>query len=262
MSLPALRAALAAPLVLLLGSAAPALAQTGMNEPPKNLKVLPKDTPRRDVVRMMEGFSGSLGVRCEFCHADPPGPGKFPDFASDEKENKEKARVMMRMVGAINGEYLTKLEEGEKPPSITCETCHHGAKEPPEPLATMLTATASSKGVPAAFDQYSDLKAKFGDAGLYDFRAGTLLRVAHALSEDKHTDEGLAVLKQTKVLFPQSSDVAAALGGALIQAGDKAGGKAELERALSIDPNNMGAKFGLERLNNPPPVPPPPPPKP
>jgi hypothetical protein len=34
--LPALRVALAAPLVLLLASAAPALAQ--MNEPPKNLK--------------------------------------------------------------------------------------------------------------------------------------------------------------------------------------------------------------------------------
>jgi Tfp pilus assembly protein PilF len=38
--------------------------------------------------------------------------------------------------------------------------------------------------------------------------------------------------------------VAAALGGALVQAGDVAGGKAELERALSIDPNNMARRWG------------------
>ena len=86
--------------------------------------------------------------------------------------------------------------------------------------------------------------------------AGTLLRVARALDEDKHRDDSLAVLKQSKALFPQSADVAAALGGALVQAGDVAGGKAELERALSIDPNNMGAKMGLDRLNHPPAAPP------
>ena len=255
MSLPARRTALAAPLVLLLASTAPALAQTEMNEPPKNLKVLPKEMSRPEVINIMRGFTSSLGERCEFCHADPPGPGKFPDFASDDKENKDKARTMMRMVAAINGEYMTKLGE-EKPPRVTCETCHHGAKEPPEPLATMMTSTVSAKGVSAAFDQYNDLKSKLGDAGLYDFRAGTLLRVAHALGEDKHPEDALAVLKQSKALFPQSADVAASLGGALVQAGDVAGGKAELERALSIDPNNMGAKFGLDRLNHPPPAPP------
>lgn len=253
MSLPARRVALAAPLVLLLASSAPALAQ--MNEPPKNLKVLPKDMPRPEVIKVMRVFTAALGERCEFCHADPPGPGKFPDFASDEKENKEKARTMLRMVAAINGDYMTKLGE-EKAPKVGCETCHHGAKEPPEPLANMMTSTASAKGVAAAFEQYNDLKTKYGDAGLYDFRAGTLLRVARALGEDKKGDDALAVLKQSKTLFPQSADVAAALGGALAQSGDVAGGKAELERALSIDPNNMGAKMGLDRLNHPPAAPP------
>ena len=96
MTLPALRVALAAPLVLLLASAAPALAQ--MNEPPKNLKVLPKEMARPEVIKIMRAFTVALGERCEFCHADPPGPGKFPDFASDDKENKEKARTMLRMV--------------------------------------------------------------------------------------------------------------------------------------------------------------------
>jgi photosynthetic reaction center cytochrome c subunit/tetratricopeptide repeat protein len=253
MSLSVRRVALAAPLVLLLVPAAPGLAQ--MNEPPKNLKVLPKDMARPEVIKIMRAFSAALGEHCEFCHADPPGPGKFPDFASDDKENKEKARTMMRMVAAINGDFMTKLGE-EKPPMVACETCHHGAKEPPEPLANMMTSTATTKGVTAAFNQYSDLKTKYGDAGMYDFRAGTLLRVARALDEGKHGDDALAVLRQSKTMFPQSADVAAALGGALIQAGDVTGGKAELERALSIDPNNIGAKMGLDRLNRPPAAPP------
>jgi len=219
---------LAAPLVLILSSAPPAAAQMAPPEAPKNLQVLPKDMPRPEVVKVMFRFTTALGVRCDFCHVEAPAtrpPGTPPfDFASDDKENKKKARVMMKMVGAINGDYLTKLGEGEEPPTVMCETCHRGQKEPPEPLAMKLTSTATSKGVDAAFDQ-----------------------------------DSLAALKKTKALFPQSADVAAALGMALAQSGDVAGGKAELERALSIDPNNGGAKFGLERLNHPPqPAPAPP----
>jgi cytochrome c2 len=245
----------AGPLVVLLSCSLPAAAQMGPMEPPKNLQVLPKDMPRPEVVTIMRGFTAALGVRCDFCHVDPPGPrgpnSPPPDFASDDKENKKKARLMLKMVAAINGEYLAKLDEGEMPPKIGCETCHHGAKEPPEPLAIKLTETVGNKGVDAAFDQYSDLKTRFGDAGLYDFREQTLLRVARALADDKKGADSLAFLKKTKALFPQSADVAASLGDALARGGDVAGAKAEFERALSIDPNNMFAKFGLDRLNRP-----------
>jgi hypothetical protein len=245
----------AVPLAVLLSSSIPAAAQMGPMEPPKNLQVLPKDMPRPEVLKIMRGFTVALGVRCDFCHADPPGPrgpgSAPPDFASDDKENKKTARLMLKMVAAINGDFLAKLDEGETPPKIGCETCHHGAKEPPEPLAVKLTQTVSNKGIDAAFDQYSDLKTRYGDAGLYDFRDQTLLRVARALADDKKNDDSLAVLKKTKTIFPQSADVAAALGDALARSGDVAGAKAEFERALSIDPNNFGAKFGLDRLNRP-----------
>ena len=155
----------AAPLVLILSSAPPAAAQMAPMEPPKNLQVLPKDTPRPDVIKVMFRFTAALGVRCDFCHVEAPAtrpPGMPPfDFASDDKENKKKARVMMKMVGAINADYLTKLGEGEEPPTVMCETCHHGQKEPPEPLALKLTSTATSKGVDAAFESYADLKTKY-----------------------------------------------------------------------------------------------------
>ena len=253
----------AAPLVLILSAAPPAAAQMGPMEPPKNLQVLPKDMPRPEVLKVMRSFTTALGVHCEFCHVDAPGPrgpgSPPPDFASDDKENKKKARLMMKMVAAINGDYLAKLEQGEDPPKVMCETCHHGQKEPPEPLAVKLTSTASTRGVDAAFDQYADLKTKYADAGVYDFREQTLLRVARALGDAKKPEDSLAALKKTKTLFPQSADVAASLGAALVQSGDTAGGKTELERALSIDPNNFGAKFALDRLNNPPPAQPAPP---
>ena len=75
--------------------------------------------------------------------------------------------------------------------------------------------------------------------------------MARALGEDKHGDDALAVLKQSKTLFPQSADVAAALGGALVQAGDVAGGKAELDRALSIESEQHGREDGARSIESP-----------
>jgi tetratricopeptide (TPR) repeat protein len=242
----------AAALAVLLVCALPASAQMPIPDTFKNLKVLPKDIPKDQLVRVMRGFTTSLGVRCDFCHVEPAGPrgpgGPPPDFASDEKENKAKARVMLKMVHAINTDYLPQLEEGEAPPQITCETCHRGTKEPPEPLATRLAGTVTAKGVDAAFDAFADLKAKYSEAGLYDLRVQGLLRTAQTLAEEKHGDEGLRFLKKAKTVFPESAEVAASLGSALVQAGDVDGGKAELERAVSIDPNNGLARFFLERL--------------
>lgn len=248
------RAALvAASLVaLLLAGALPASAQMPIPDTFKNLKVLPKDITKDKLVQVMRGFTTGLGVRCDFCHVEPAGPrgpgGPPPDFASDEKENKGKARVMLKMVAAINGDYLKQIAEGEMAPQITCETCHRGTKEPPEPLATKLAETTRAKGVDAAFDTYADLKAKYAEAGLYDFRPETLTRAARVLGEDKHPDLSLAFLKKARTVLPDSGDIAAALGAALVQSGDVDGGKAELERALSIDPNNGMARFFLQRL--------------
>src|SRR5689334_16213122 len=95
-------------------------------EKTKNLKVLPKDMPVRAVLDTMRTFAGALGVRCTFCHVGNEGePLSSFDFASDKKPEKEKARVMLRMVAAINGEHLPKLKDREQPPvAVSCATCH------------------------------------------------------------------------------------------------------------------------------------------
>src|SRR5215470_8328570 len=103
----------------LLGASARAQA------PPKNLQVLPKDTSSADVISMMRGFSFALNVRCEFCHAAKSGSdSEGLDFASDEKETKRTARVMLRMTEAINHDFVSKVAKTPAAP-VECFTCHH-----------------------------------------------------------------------------------------------------------------------------------------
>src|SRR5262249_51104937 len=68
-----------------------------------NLKVLPKEITKQQLQSTMRGFAFALGVRCEHCHAEKPGGQKFElDFASDDKEEKKTARLMLEMVSGIN----------------------------------------------------------------------------------------------------------------------------------------------------------------
>jgi hypothetical protein len=107
------------------------------NITPTNLQVLPKDTPGQQVIQTMQAFTMGLGVQCNYCHApqanaQPGANGQIPmDFASDEKQTKKTARVMMKMVGDINAKLGSELG---KPASdvvqVQCVTCHRGSAIP------------------------------------------------------------------------------------------------------------------------------------
>jgi photosynthetic reaction center cytochrome c subunit len=102
----------------------------------KNLQVFPQDIPREQLINTMRGFTRALGTRCNFCHVVTKSEPEVEfDFASDAKDEKRNARTMIRMVHAINGQYLTKLETegGEEKPQIGCWTCHRGKQQPEEP---------------------------------------------------------------------------------------------------------------------------------
>jgi Photosynthetic reaction centre cytochrome C subunit len=92
-----------------------------------NLKVLPKDIKKPELLNMMKGFSMQLGRRCSFCH-DANDDLSQADFASDKKIEKETARVMIKMMAEINQEFLAKLPE--MPAEATCWTCHRGKNKP------------------------------------------------------------------------------------------------------------------------------------
>ena len=95
----------------------------------KNIKVM-KGIPAERLVRIMNaGFGRSLGVSCGFCHV----PGKWD---LDDKKQKETARLMWTMTGAINRDYIAKVATDSGPPQmVVCMTCHQGNTRPPQALA-------------------------------------------------------------------------------------------------------------------------------
>jgi hypothetical protein len=94
-----------------------------------NLQVFPKDITGQDLIAAMKQFCFDLNVRCEHCHAGEGNDLARFDFASDAKAPKNTARLMLRMVGAINGEHLKPLGPASAP-RVTCFTCHRGATKP------------------------------------------------------------------------------------------------------------------------------------
>jgi hypothetical protein len=125
-------------LLVSLALAAPAV--FGQDQPhahrplpkPTNLKVLPKDIAPEELVKIMRGYSASLGVECNFCHAGVPGKREL-DFASDAKEDKGIARIMIAMTHDMNVQYMAKVNDPDATPEdkhVTCGTCHRGHQMP------------------------------------------------------------------------------------------------------------------------------------
>jgi Photosynthetic reaction centre cytochrome C subunit len=99
----------------------------------KNLKVLPKNISPEELDKVMDNFKDALGVHCSFCHAPSKDTSNHhPDFASDEKPEKNIARKMYKMTGKINKKFFSynKNEQGQFVPIVECMTCHHGKEHP------------------------------------------------------------------------------------------------------------------------------------
>ena len=110
-----------------LGPAAPGWAQSP--QPPaktevsktteqvyKNIQVL-KGVPAEQLIPAMQFITSSLGVQCDFCHLED-------GFEKDDKKPKQTARMMMKMMFAINHDSF----DGRQ--AVTCFACHHGARKP------------------------------------------------------------------------------------------------------------------------------------
>src|SRR6266478_6361958 len=82
----------------------------------KNIQVL-KGVPADQLIPAMQFIAASLGVQCDFCHLENA-------FDKDDKETKQTARKMMRMMFAIHRDNF----DGHK--EVTCYACHRGAHKP------------------------------------------------------------------------------------------------------------------------------------
>lgn len=98
----------------------------------KNLKVLPKDISDNALDSVMDEFSISLGVHCNFCHARKADSTKRGlDFPSDKKDEKERARSMYQMTAYLNATYFNpnKSTRPDTIHEVVCYTCHRGSNE-------------------------------------------------------------------------------------------------------------------------------------
>jgi len=216
----------------------------------KNLKVLPKDIGKRDLVEIMRNFAGALGARCTECHpGETPGSLEGVDFASDELEAKKVARAMMKMVDEINGKLIpaTGLES---PNEVRCVTCHRGL-EHPESLDRILLAEAEEGGAGAAGKAYRELREEYYGSGSYAFGPGTLNSVAETLARERNDVDGAVLLLKLNLEFHSETASSHMMLGQLYQVkGDKAAAIASITRAVELSPDNPRAKQMLERLRS------------
>jgi tetratricopeptide (TPR) repeat protein len=218
---------------------------------PKNLKVLPKNMSRREVIGVMRTFTSGLGVRCTQCHvSNKPGSDdpEDMDYAADKKDDKLTARKMMKMVNNINDEI--KKMEIKNPPEVQCITCHHGVKVP-QTLAMLLTATAADKGVDSTIVSYRALRDRYYGTGAYDFSPRSLNDVAGGLAQSKKDFDGAIKLIQLNLEFsPNDSFTYVTLGQVQLAKGDKTAAIASFQKAIDLDPENEWAKQQLEKAKS------------
>ena len=239
-------------LALVMLPAAALAQQPGPLPKPKNLKVFPKDIPVRALLDTMRTFSGALGVRCTYCHVEKPAaaPGERPemDFAADTKAEKLKARVMLRMVAAINNDHLAKLESRRQPPvTVTCATCHRGVAVP-RPLQQVVLAAYDSTGADSAIAAYRALRAQYYGRASYDFGDTPLTEVGSALRARQKFADAVRFYLLNIEYSPNSPFAYRAAGEGQLAAGDTVAAIASFEHVLSLDPRNMQVQRMLDSL--------------
>ncbi len=99
----------------------------GRGGPPQNLQVLPKDWTGQQVQQLMRTFTAGLGVECSHCHVGTP-----QERMKDDKPEKLEARKMLKMMMAINTDFLKDVggPAAAGTSKVTCYTCHRGALKP------------------------------------------------------------------------------------------------------------------------------------
>jgi tetratricopeptide (TPR) repeat protein len=248
------RPLLAAALAVALAS--PLAAQgRGLPDSLVNTKIFPRDTPVREVVSAMRGFTAALGVRCDYCHVERQGVaaaalGGLPElnFPSDDKRTKRTARLMMLMVRQINDSVLGRIPERPSPSvAVACVTCHRGVARP-KPLTDIVTEAVAAGGLDSAVRAYRALRQQYYGRAAYDFGEGTLLSAAGSLMQARRPDDALRLLDLDAEFFPTSPAVVGQMGEVFLMKGDSAGAVAKYRQALQLDPNDRLARMRLRAL--------------
>jgi Flp pilus assembly protein TadD len=191
----------------------------------------------------MRDFSISLGAHCGTCHVETAD--HKTDFASDDKEEKRTARVMLKMVDEINHGYIGKL--GTSAMQVQCVTCHRGI-EKPRTINAVLTDTIEKKDVQAAIAQYTDLRKKYYGSASYDFSDLPLNLMAESLVQKGNAKDAVAIMDMNVSFNTPTARTYNVLATVHKANGEIGKAKADLEKLLQLQPENRRAKQMLEDL--------------
>lgn len=227
----------------------PGAGQAAHPDRPRNLQVLPDTMSREAVIAVMRNFTTSLGVRCNHCHVPYAGaPPDSLDFASDDKETKDVARGMMRMVQAINGDLLPRIPElGDDRMRVGCMTCHRGAPRPLM-LEDTLGTVARALGADSAVAVYGRLRTQYYGRGTYDFGERSLTTLGTRLAAEGRRTEARRILELNAEQYPSSAGVAMELGRVYEALGERDRAIEQYRRALRIQPDSRQAQERLRAL--------------
>ncbi|HET6348646.1 MAG TPA: c-type cytochrome [Candidatus Krumholzibacteria bacterium] len=209
-----------------------------------NLKVLPKDITKPDLIKIMRGYAGDLGVRCAHCHyAKNPEDFSSIDFASDQKPEKDVARNMMRMAQSINATLDKDFKDSDPNHlTVTCFTCHHG-NDKPETIADAILPVLKKDGPEAAAAHYKDLRKEYYGSATYDFSEWALVDIAEELSRDpSQVDNARALLNLNLEFYPESAATYARMGETYVAAGDTATAMTNFDKAIQLAPEDQWVK--------------------
>jgi tetratricopeptide (TPR) repeat protein len=235
-----------------------ATAQDDVEEGFQNLQVLPADISRAQLNLVMVSNLAGLGLPrrqnegCLFCHVGNMEQAVATwDFASDDKTEKRKARMMMSLVTDINGR-LADLEDRVAPSlEVTCYTCHAGRTDP-RPLPDLMRAAYAERGIDGTVAQYRALSSRYFGGDAYDFRIGVLAGFADEIAGGGAFDDALAISALNEEVYPDDpqarrATVSLVIRSALAEEG-VVGALTEFDRARATeDPSvvTVGVLDGL-----------------
>lgn len=215
----------------------------------QNLQVLPDTLSHDAVIAVMRNFTTSLGVRCNHCHVPfPGGPADSLNFAADDKETKEIARGMMRMVRAINGDLLPAIPQlGDGPMQVGCMTCHRGAPRPVTLEDTLMTVVRRL-GADSAVAAYGALRTRYHGRSTFDFGERSLSVLAQRLVAEGRPADARRILELNAQHFPNSTGVAMELGRVYEGLGERDRAVEQYRRVLAAQPDHRQAQERLRAL--------------
>ena len=219
---------------------------------PKNLTALPAATNGKELQRVMFGFTGGLGVRCTYCHVGEEGKDfKDFDFVSDAKPAKNKARLMIKMVKNINTQFLATLhDDNSSSVQVNCQTCHRG-NATPIMLEDQLKQTFDTFGIDSTIKQYRVLRDQYYGGFTYNFKEGTLLRLADKISQDStKMQAAIDVVKLNIEMYPSFAFSYVHLASWYEDAHNIPAAIEQYQKAVALNPKNEMLKKRLEKLQS------------